>query len=133
MTEIVPLLGHVGSLRDATARHSTSTTTRRGDAVPRVPRCAATAGPRSSTPAPGRPGTEPFLPEREAAAERWRAACSRTTIDAVLLTHLHVDHVGWDMLDGAPFFPNARYVAHRADFEFFAQHEARTRRTFATS
>lgn len=40
-------------------------------------------------------------------------------IDFVMCTHLHVDHVGWNMLDGEPFFPQARYVAHRADFENF--------------
>ncbi|SNY67490.1 MBL fold metallo-hydrolase [Paractinoplanes atraurantiacus] len=28
-------------------------------------------------------------------------------IDAVLITHLHLDHVGWIMKDGAPYFPNA--------------------------
>ncbi|XVV16841.1 MBL fold metallo-hydrolase [Actinoplanes sp. CA-131856] len=28
-------------------------------------------------------------------------------VTAVLLTHLHLDHVGWIMKDGVPFFPNA--------------------------
>jgi glyoxylase-like metal-dependent hydrolase (beta-lactamase superfamily II) len=40
-------------------------------------------------------------------------------VDLVVFTHLHVDHVGWNMVDGEPFFPRARYVAHRADFENF--------------
>ncbi len=35
-----------------------------------------------------------------------------------MLTHLHVDHVGWNMLDGEPFFPNARYVAQQRDFDW---------------
>ncbi|MFI0900262.1 MBL fold metallo-hydrolase [Streptomyces sp. NPDC020983] len=44
-------------------------------------------------------------------------------VDLVVLTHLHGDHVGWNTsFDGAawvPTFPNARYVAPRADFDFF--------------
>ena len=36
------------------------------------------------------------------------------SIDAVICTHLHVDHVGWNitLVDGqwVPTFPNARYV-----------------------
>lgn len=35
-------------------------------------------------------------------------------VDVVFLTHLHIDHVGWNTDgDGRPFFPNARYVVHR--------------------
>lgn len=44
-------------------------------------------------------------------------------VDYVLLTHLHGDHVGWNTyFDGSqwvPTFPNARYVASRADYDFF--------------
>lgn len=32
-------------------------------------------------------------------------------VDVVVLTHMHRDHVGGLMKDGAPTFPNARYVA----------------------
>jgi len=41
-------------------------------------------------------------------------------IDTVFMTHLHLDHIGWNV-DGAgrPRFPNARYVVHRADWEEF--------------
>jgi glyoxylase-like metal-dependent hydrolase (beta-lactamase superfamily II) len=28
-------------------------------------------------------------------------------IDLVLLTHLHIDHIGWTAQDGKPYFPNA--------------------------
>ncbi|MDI6103998.1 MBL fold metallo-hydrolase [Actinoplanes sp. NEAU-A12] len=38
-------------------------------------------------------------------------------VDTVLLTHLHSDHVGWSVVDGRPFFPNARYVVPRADHD----------------
>lgn len=44
-------------------------------------------------------------------------------VDLVLLTHLHVDHVGWNTrLDGGrwtPTFPNARYVFSRREYEYF--------------
>ena len=45
-------------------------------------------------------------------------------IDTVFLTHLHPDHVGWNVIrngsDESPTFPNARYVAHEADWAAFA-------------
>lgn len=43
------------------------------------------------------------------------------SIDTVLCTHLHVDHVGWNtrLVDGAwvPTFPNARYLFGRTEYE----------------
>ena len=45
-------------------------------------------------------------------------------IDLVLLTHLHVDHIGWNTVetDGVwlPTFPNARYVFSGAEYRHFA-------------
>ena len=44
-------------------------------------------------------------------------------IDVVFLTHLHPDHVGWNLGKGEPdksaTFPTARYVAHQVDWDFF--------------
>jgi glyoxylase-like metal-dependent hydrolase (beta-lactamase superfamily II) len=40
-------------------------------------------------------------------------------IARVILTHLHHDHVGWLMVDGKPFFSNASYCCHRADWSAF--------------
>ena len=41
------------------------------------------------------------------------AAVAPDGIDIVFLTHLHVDHVGWNTdRNGQLVFPNARYVAH---------------------
>ena len=40
-------------------------------------------------------------------------------IDLVFLTHLHFDHVGWNMTDGRPTFPKARYTVHQADWDAF--------------
>jgi glyoxylase-like metal-dependent hydrolase (beta-lactamase superfamily II) len=37
----------------------------------------------------------------------------RDEIDIVILTHLHIDHVGWNTdRDGQVFFPRARYLVH---------------------
>lgn len=45
------------------------------------------------------------------------------SIDTVLCTHLHVDHVGWNtrLVDGkwVPTFPRARYLFGRAEFEYW--------------
>jgi glyoxylase-like metal-dependent hydrolase (beta-lactamase superfamily II) len=57
----------------------------------------------------------PFLSDLEA------AGYPRESIDTVLCTHLHVDHVGWNtmFIDGhwLPSFPNARYLMGRTEFE----------------
>jgi glyoxylase-like metal-dependent hydrolase (beta-lactamase superfamily II) len=48
-------------------------------------------------------------------------------VDLVLITHLHLDHVGWNTVerDGTrvPTFPNARYVIVRDEWEFFTTTE----------
>ncbi|CAN5220286.1 MBL fold metallo-hydrolase [soil metagenome] len=58
-----------------------------------------------------------FLTDLEA------AGFARDTIDTVLCTHLHVDHVGWNtmLVDGAwvPTFPKARYLLGRAEFDYW--------------
>ncbi len=58
-----------------------------------------------------------FLEDLEA------AGFGRETIDTVLCTHLHVDHVGWNtmLVDGQwrPTFPNARYLLGRREFEYW--------------
>jgi len=47
------------------------------------------------------------------------AGVAPADVDVVFLTHLHVDHVGWNTdRDGALVFPNARYVAHRDGVAF---------------
>ncbi|GAA5702424.1 MBL fold metallo-hydrolase [Streptomyces avermitilis] len=49
------------------------------------------------------------------------------TVDLVILTHLHTDHVGWSTreVDGAwvPTFPDARYVTSRVEREFWAEYD----------
>ena len=57
----------------------------------------------------------PFLADLAA------AGYPRESIDTVLCTHLHVDHVGWNtmLVDGrwVPTFPRARYLMGRIEYE----------------
>ncbi|MDF1717629.1 MAG: MBL fold metallo-hydrolase [Antarcticimicrobium sp.] len=48
-------------------------------------------------------------------------------IDVVVLTHMHPDHIGGMMTDGAPTFANARYVTGRVEYDFWARMEAGNR------
>ena len=52
-----------------------------------------------------------------------------TEVDTVFLSHLHLDHVGWNTTDQGgkfvPTFPNARYIAHQADLDHFRRPEVR--------
>jgi glyoxylase-like metal-dependent hydrolase (beta-lactamase superfamily II) len=63
-------------------------------------------------------GTGGELPDRLRAA-----GVAPEDIEMVVFTHLHPDHVGWNLRrDGGryrPTFPRARYVAHTADWEAF--------------
>jgi glyoxylase-like metal-dependent hydrolase (beta-lactamase superfamily II) len=49
------------------------------------------------------------------------------SITTVFLTHLHGDHVGWNMREDLPdrplSFPNARYRVHEADWKHFTTDE----------
>ncbi|MGH7092304.1 MAG: MBL fold metallo-hydrolase [Stellaceae bacterium] len=57
------------------------------------------------------------------------AGLQRESIDTVLCTHLHVDHVGWNtMLVGGkwvPTFPQARYLMGRTEFNHWHNQHAR--------
>ncbi|MFD9053417.1 MBL fold metallo-hydrolase [Streptomyces zaomyceticus] len=49
------------------------------------------------------------------------------SVDLVILTHLHTDHVGWNTrnLNGewVPTFPRARYITSRTEREFWASYD----------
>ena len=41
------------------------------------------------------------------------------SVDTVFMTHGHPDHVGWNLFDGNPSFPNARYILSETDWNAF--------------
>ena len=48
-------------------------------------------------------------------------------VDAVVHTHLHIDHVGWNTVDdnGTPkvFFPNAKFMVQQPEWDFWMTEE----------
>ena len=46
-------------------------------------------------------------------------------VDTVVITHVHDDHLGWNVVEGGaePMFANARYVVHGADWDLMAAAE----------
>lgn len=60
------------------------------------------------------------------------AGYPRDSIDTVLCTHLHVDHVGWNtmLVDGkwVPTFPNARYLIGQAEWDHWNAESGGNRR-----
>jgi glyoxylase-like metal-dependent hydrolase (beta-lactamase superfamily II) len=66
----------------------------------------------------GNPLATPFL--QHLADAGW----SRDSVDVVVCTHLHVDHVGWNtmLVDGkwVPTFPKARYLIGKREFEHWS-------------
>jgi len=54
----------------------------------------------------------------------WR----RESVDQVVCTHLHVDHVGWNTMKvedrWEPTFPNARYLIGRKEYDYWRQDES---------
>jgi glyoxylase-like metal-dependent hydrolase (beta-lactamase superfamily II) len=62
-----------------------------------------------------------------------RAGFDPATVDVVINTHLHFDHVGWNTMgDGeawVPTFPNARYLVPEADYRHFHPDGAAQRAT----
>ncbi|GGC78065.1 MBL fold metallo-hydrolase [Chelatococcus reniformis] len=61
--------------------------------------------------------------------ERLRATVAPEEVDMVVCSHLHVDHVGWNVRqDGAgfvPTFPNATYVFNEAEYCWWRDVHAR--------
>lgn len=58
-------------------------------------------------------------------------------VDYVLMTHLHVDHVGWNTRQEGgrwvPTFPNAKYIFAQAEYDYFTDprnHDDRNRTSF---
>jgi glyoxylase-like metal-dependent hydrolase (beta-lactamase superfamily II) len=90
-----------------------------------VDTCVGNDRPREIT--GDQPLATPFLQHLD------EAGWSRESVDAVVCTHLHVDHVGWNtMLDKGtwvPTFPKARYVIARREYDFWSAHDDAEQRT----
>lgn len=81
-----------------------------------------------------RPTRPPWHRRQGDFLERLEAAGVRPQdVDAVLCTHLHADHVGWNtrLVDGrwVPTFPNARYLMADAELRYLQDKVARVGNT----
>jgi glyoxylase-like metal-dependent hydrolase (beta-lactamase superfamily II) len=90
-----------------------------------VDTCVGNDRPREIT--GGQPLATPFL------QHLGDAGWSRDGVDAVVCTHLHVDHVGWNtMLENgkwAPTFPKARYLIGRREYDFWSAYDDEEQQT----
>jgi len=86
-----------------------------------------------------RGGRRPFHMLRTAFLDDLRrAGCPPESVDVVVCTHLHVDHVGWNtrLDDGrwVPTFPRARYLFARKEWEHWSsERDDDTQRIMADS
>ncbi|HEY1707645.1 MAG TPA: MBL fold metallo-hydrolase [Rhizomicrobium sp.] len=84
-----------------------------------VDTCIGNDRPREIT--GGLPLATPFL------QHLGEAGWSRDSVDCVVCTHLHTDHVGWNTMleDGkwVPTFPKARYLIGRQEYEFWRTYD----------
>ncbi|MEM9012259.1 MAG: MBL fold metallo-hydrolase [Pseudomonadota bacterium] len=62
----------------------------------------------------GRPGRGQLIEQMAA------AGYTPDMVDIVVITHMHPDHIGGMMEDGAAAFPNARYVTGQVEYDFFS-------------
>lgn len=57
------------------------------------------------------------------------AAIDPGTVDAVVFTHLHADHIGWNVTDEdgevRPTFPNAEYIVAKTEWAFWGATQSR--------
>jgi glyoxylase-like metal-dependent hydrolase (beta-lactamase superfamily II) len=69
----------------------------------------------------GAPGTGWFGGPGRLPEELSAAGVEPPEVGTVLVTHLHDDHIGWNVEGDGPRFPNARYVIQAADWEMFRE------------
>jgi glyoxylase-like metal-dependent hydrolase (beta-lactamase superfamily II) len=71
---------------------------------------------------PGAPATGWFGEPGRLPGELAEAGVEPSEVDVVAITHLHDDHIGWNVdEDGTPRFPNARYAIPAADWEEYRE------------
>jgi glyoxylase-like metal-dependent hydrolase (beta-lactamase superfamily II) len=76
----------------------------------------------------GKPRPNPFFSDLDTGfRDRLTAAgCAAESIDTVVVTHLHPDHVGWctSLVDGRwlPTFPNATHLVVKSEWEYWQDH-----------
>jgi glyoxylase-like metal-dependent hydrolase (beta-lactamase superfamily II) len=70
-----------------------------------------------------------FLPPSEGRLPEILASLdvSPAEVDLCVLTHLHIDHVGWATTGGRPTWPRARYVTSRNDWTWMESRDASER------
>jgi len=96
-----------------------------------VDTCVGNDKPRNMT--QQKPWSFPFLARME------EAGWLRESVNTVVCTHLHVDHVGWNTMRDArgkwvPTFPNARYLIGRKEYEhWIADDDAEQKAVMADS
>ena len=44
-------------------------------------------------------------------------------ITHIIITHMHLDHIGWLSNENKSIFPNAKIILHSADIEYFSEHD----------
>jgi glyoxylase-like metal-dependent hydrolase (beta-lactamase superfamily II) len=76
-------------------------------------------------------GLDPDLPGGELPADRDHLpvgltglGCPVESVTDVVLSHLHIDHVGWASTAGVPTFPQARHHIHAGDWKHFVDGDA---------
>jgi glyoxylase-like metal-dependent hydrolase (beta-lactamase superfamily II) len=83
---------------------------------------------------PGTPGATWIGTPGRLPGELAAAGVELDEVDLVVLTHLHLDHVGWNLAWNAgsprPLFPRARYLVQRSDWGAFAARPEATRVAF---
>ena len=63
------------------------------------------------------------MPGAQLLEDMKRRGVDREAVDLVVMTHLHGDHVGWNLTNGQPTFPNARYLIPKDDWDFWTQED----------
>ncbi len=76
-----------------------------------------------------RPAVPVWANLRTGFLERFTKVCDPSSVDIVLNTHMHFDHVGWNvtLVDGqpTPTFPNAKYIFVEPEFSYWKSKPAK--------